>query len=375
MAGLSVRPVESRRDLEAFVRFPWSIYEGRYPHWVPPLLSQERKRLDRRKHPFFEHGDAAYFLAFRDGRPAGRIAAIENRLHNEFHDDRVGFFGFFESVADPAVAEALVAQAADWCRARGRTMLRGPASYSVNEVYGLLVEGFDAPPTILMPYNPPYYASLLEGVGFRKAKDLLAHYGDIGSFNVERLNGVLERVLGRNSRVRIRTVEMGRFRDEVRLIREIYNAAWERNWGFVPMTDAEMDQMARDLKPIIDPRLAFIGEVDGEPAGFALALPDVNQAIRHANGRLWPFGFVKILWHMRKIDRIRIVALGLRPEHRRTGLDGLFYRQLFLNGTAQGYTMGESSWILEDNRTMRQAVEKVGFRIYKTFRVYELGLV
>jgi GNAT superfamily N-acetyltransferase len=374
MMPVSVRPVESRRELETFIRFPRAIYLGRYRPWVPPLLPEERKRFDRRHHPFYEHGDAQLFLAFQDGTPVGRIAAIENRLHNEFHGDRVGFFGFFETIAERDVAHALVEAAAAWCRARELTALRGPASYSTNETCGLLVDGFEDSPTILMPYNPPYYEPLLESCGFRKAKDLFAHTIDTRRFQIERLNRVLERALARNENVRIRNVDMQRFNEEVDLIREIYNAAWEKNWGFVPMTDAEIEKLARDLKPVIDPKLVFIGEVNGETAGFALALPDVNQAIRHANGHVWPFGFLKILFHMRSIDRMRIVALGVRPQYRRTGLDGLFYRQFFLMAEPEGMPTGESSWILEDNHAMRAALEKTGFEAYKTYRMYEKSL-
>lgn len=341
---------------------------------MPPLLSEERKRLDRGRHPFFEHGDAQYFLALDGTRAVGRVAAVENRAHNEFHGDRVGFFGFFESVDDPAVAGALVEAAARWCGDRGLTTLRGPASFSTNETCGLLVEGFDDPPAVLMPYNPSYYGALLESLGFRKAKDLVAYGLHRPEFEMDRLNRLLERILSRHGDVRIRTVEMRRFNDEVRLIREIYNSAWEKNWGFVPMTDAEIDHMARELKRVVDPDLVFIGEVNGEPAGFALALPDVYQAVRHANGRLWPLGLLKILWHMRSLDRIRIITLGVKAEYRRTGLDGLLYRQIFLNGSAAGYTEAESSWILEDNWAMRQALEKIGFHHDKTYRMYDLSI-
>jgi GNAT superfamily N-acetyltransferase len=368
--ALSVRPVETGRELRAFLRLPWSIYPGRYPHWVPPLLAEERKRLDRRRHPFFEHGDAAFFLAWSRGRPVGRIAAIENRLHNEFHGERVGFFGFFECADDPEAAAALVEAAADWCRRRNLTALRGPVQYSMNEVCGLLVDGFDDPPVVLMPYNPPYYLRLLEAAGFRKAKDLVAYEVDRPGFVLDRLNRLLERAARRHA-IRIRALDERRFDDEIALLRDIYNASWERNWGFVPMTDREIEAMARELRRIWDPRLAFVGEVGGVPAGFALALPDVHQAIRHANGRWLPFGWARVWWHLRRIDRIRIFVLGVRPEYRRTGLDGLFYRQFFLNGVEAGYRRAESSWILEDNWPMRLALEKIGFRLYKTYRMLE----
>ncbi len=237
-----------------------------------------------------------------------------------------------------------------------------------------MVENFDDPPYVMMTYNPPYYEQLLSGWGLAKVKDLLAYQGRADLVDHRRFQG-LDRLLARSGfDLRVRSVEMKKFDEEVALIRGIYNAAWERNWGFVPMTDAEVIYMARQLKPIVDPDLALIGEIEGEPAGFALALPDVNQAIRHANGRLFPIGIFKLLWHMRRISGIRVFTLGLKPEFRRTGLASLFYKELFERGSRKGHTVAESSWILEDNRAMWGAVEKMGFWRYKTYRLYERTL-
>lgn len=372
--AIEVRPVRGRVGRRTFLRFPWQIYPGRFSAWVPPLLSEERRRIDPERNPFFEHGAVELYIAYRRGRPVGRIAAIENRLHNEFHNDRVGFFGLFESVRDPEVAGALLDRAAAWVRGRDLDRLRGPVNFSTNEEAGLLVQNFEDPPAILMPYNPPYYAELLEGWGLGKAKDLLAYELEHDDFRHERFRA-LQRVLQRSEHdLEVRSLDMKRFVEEVALIRDLYNQAWERNWGFVPMTDAEVDRMAEQLKPVVEPELALIGEVDGEAAGFALALPDINQALRHLDGRLFPLGIFKLLWYMRRIRRIRIVTLGLKPEYRRTGLDALFYLEIFQRGSRKGYRRAESSWILEENRLMWRALEKMGFHRSKTYRLYERRL-
>jgi GNAT superfamily N-acetyltransferase len=371
---VDVKSVQTRAERRAFIRFPWQIYRGRYPAWVPPLLSEERKRIDPKQNPFFDHGAVELFVAYRGERLAGRIAAIENRLHNEFHSDRVGFFGMFESENDPEVANALLDEAAAWVKDRGLDRLRGPTNFSTNEECGLLVENFEDPPYVMMTYNPPYYEGLLTGWGFEKAKDLLAYEGRQETFDQERFAGLDGMIQRSGLDIRVRSLRMGRFEDEVALVRDLYNAAWERNWGFVPMTDAEVDHLAAQLKPVIDPDLALIGEINGEPAGFALALPNVNQAIRHLNGRLFPFGLFKFLWYRRRVKGIRVITLGLKEEYRRRGLAPLFYIEIFKRAMSKGHTFGESSWILEDNQIMRGAADKMGFRLYKTYRLYERAL-
>ncbi len=371
--SVRVKPVETRAERRAFLKFPWQIYPGSYPAWVPPLLAEERKRIDPRN-PFFTHGSVQLFLAYRDGRVVGRIAAIENTLHNEVHSDRVGFFGLFESVDDSEVAGALLDRAAEWVAARGLDRLRGPTNFSTNDECGLLVDNFADPPYVMMTYNPPYYEELLTGWGLEKAKDLLAYQVRYEDLETPRLVRI-ERAVKRASKdIRVRSISMKRFDEEVALVRDLYNAAWERNWGFVPMNDAEVDYMAKQLKPVVDPDLALIGEVDGQPAGFALALPDVNQAIRHANGRLFPFGLFKLLWHMRRVQGIRVITLGLKAEFRGTAMAPLFYFEMFRRGSSKGHRVAETSWVLEDNQAMRLGVEKMGGRVYKTYRLYERSL-
>lgn len=368
---IQVEPVRGRRDLGRFLRLPWRIYQ-RDSAWVPPLLVDQKTLLNRDKHPFHQHADVEYFLAWRGDDLVGRIAAIVNHRHVEFHDERTGFFGFFESVHDPAVGVALLGAAEAWVAARRMERIRGPMNLSTNEECGLLVAGFEDPPLVMMAHHPPYYADLLEAAGYAKAKDLLAYWLD-DSTPPERLVRGVARVEARLG-VRVRPLELRRFREEVARIQEVYNSAWERNWGFVPMTDAEFAHLARDLRPVVEPSLCVIAETDAEPVGFALALPDYNQALSRIDGRLFPLGLFKLLWYRRKIDRARVLTLGLKPGYRRTGLDAVLYLRLFQAGARTGYHRGECSWILEDNWDMRRGLERMGARVHKTYRIYEKAL-
>lgn len=372
-AAVTVRPVDGRADLSRFIRLPWRIYAND-PVWVPPLLSDLKTVLDRRRHPFHQHADVEYFLAWRGDEVVGRIAAIVNHRHNEFHGEKTGFFGFFECIDDGDVARALLETAEAWLRERGMERVYGPESFSTNEEsgLGLLVDGFDKPPVIMMAHTPPYYPRLVEGAGYVKAKDLLAYWLD-DQRPPERLVRGVER-LRQAERVKLRTLNLKDFAGEVARIKDIYNSAWERNWGFVPMTDAEFDHLARQLRPVVNPRLCAIAEVDGEPVGFALALPDFNQALKHVNGRLFPFGIFKLLWYRRKIDTLRVLTLGLKPGYRQKGIDAMLYLHIFREGVAAGFKQAECSWILEDNWDMRRGLERMGARVYKTYRIYEKTL-
>jgi GNAT superfamily N-acetyltransferase len=372
--AVRVAPVRGRSDLDRFIRLPWRIYRDD-PHWVPPLIREVRLLLDRERHPFHRHAEVATFLAWRDGEVVGRIASIVNHTHVSFHDERAGFFGLFETIDDTAVARALLDTAAAWVAERGMTTLRGPMNLSTNdELYspGVLIDGFDVPPTLLMAHTPRYYARLLEAAGFVKAKDLVAYWLE-GDAPPDRLLRGLAR-LQRTEDIRVRSLEMRDFDAEVRRVQDIYNSAWERNWAFVPMSAEEIAHMARALKPIVNPRLCVIAESAGEPVGFALALPDYNQALRHIDGRLFPFGVFKLLWHRRRIDTARIITLGLRPGYRHKGLDAMMIVHLFREGPPAGYARGECSWILEDNWEMRRGIERIGGHVYKTYRVYERRL-
>lgn len=364
---------DDRDAVEAFIRYPWSVYEGD-DLWVPPLLADMRTMLDPAAHPFHRHSDVQLFLALRDGRPVGRVAAIHNRRHVGFHEEPVGFYGFFECERSARTAGALLDAAARWLRDRGLETMRGPASFSTNEEAGLLVEGFDRSPCVMMPYNPPWYEELILGQGFRESKTLLAYWHD----DPEPPDYLLraEKLLRRRyPELGVRPLRMGDFWREVERIHDIYNAAWSGNWGFVPMTDEEFRHLARDLKHAVDPELALLVEDgDGTPVAFSLSLPDVNQALKHADGRLFPFGLPKILWHGRKIDTVRVITLGIVEGYRGKGIDALLYLETFRRGGARGYHRGEFSWILEDNEAMRRPLEKFGARVYKRYRLYDRAL-
>lgn len=374
---MTVVPVRERRSRARFIDLPWRIYADD-PAWVPPLRSDVRKLMDP-GHPFHEHAEVEYFLALDGaGEAVGRIAAVVNQVYNDFHDTRTGFIGLFESVDDPAVAAALLETAADWLRARGMTEAIGPFNLSTNDELaspGILLEGFDRPPVLLMAHNPPYYRRLFEAAGWQKQKDLLSYWLEEEHAPPERLVKGMERLARRVDGLVVRQLRLKDLDNEVELIKEVYNSAWEKNWGFAPLTESEVEHLAADLKPIIDERFALIAEVHGEPVGFAVALPDYNQALRHVNGRLFPFGLFKLLWHRRNISRLRVFILGLKPGYHRTGIDALFYLKIFQNGLEAGIHQAEASWILEDNWGMRRGLERLGGQVYKTYRVYgtELG--
>jgi GNAT superfamily N-acetyltransferase len=334
--------------------------------------------LSRSKNPFFEHGEADYFLAERDGEVVGRIAAISNRLHNETHGDRVGFFGFFESIHDQTVASALLEEAAQWCRGRNHDVLRGPASFSVNDECGLLVDGFHSPPTLMMPHNPPYYIELVERAGFTKAKDLWVYQGGSEQQYVpvpERLARGTELIRQRQG-ITLRALDLKNFQQEVERIKELYNAAWEKNWGFVPMTEREIDHLAEQFKPVVIREMVPMAEKDGKLIGFGIALPDLNVVFRrHRSGRLFPM-ILDLLWSlkMKRIRRARILLLGVLPEYRGKGVDAMLYHWIWTKSAERKIYWGEAGWILEDNPAMNAGLEKMTFRVYKTYRLYDRPL-
>lgn len=345
--------------------------------WVAPLRMDVRTILDRDKNPFFQHAEAEYLLAERDGAVVGRIAAIRNDAHGAFHPDEkhVGFFGFFECVNDQAVADALFGAAADWLRARGLTVMRGPTSFSTNDECGLLVDGFDTPPVIMNPHNPRYYADLVDRAGFAKAMDLLCYEGKDEGQGMPQEVADRARAMAARAGITVRTIDMKRYWQEVELVKQVYNKAWEINWGFIPMTEAEMNHLAKQLKPVVVPELVLFAEKAGEIIGMAISIPDFNVALKHnPSGRLFPFGLLKILWHKRRIDRIRTLTLGVLKEHRRSGADGLMYEHTWREGRKLGYWWGEASWLLETNWAIRRPMEKLGFKPYKTLRIYDKAL-
>jgi GNAT superfamily N-acetyltransferase len=373
--SVRVREISPGDKLKPFVDLWWK-YNSADPHWVPPLRMVVNKALDRRKHPFHKHAEVAYFLAERGGETVGRIAAFVNRLHNETHGERTGFFGFFEAEDRAETARALVDAAAAWLRERGMESMRGPFNFSTNEEVsspGILIDGFDMPPFVTMSHNPRYYGALMEAAGLAKLKDLVA-YRIPSPDAPERLKRGVDAMLKRHGAT-IRSLDMKNFEREVGIVKDIYNSAWSLNWGFVPFTDEEFAYVANDMKSIVDPALCLIAEVKGEPVGFSLALPDINQALRHLpSGRLTPLNVLKLLWYQRKVDALRVITLGFRPGYQHQGLGAAFYLKTFLNGAERGYKTAEGSWILEDNWEMRQALDKQGAYVYKTYRIYETAL-
>jgi GNAT superfamily N-acetyltransferase len=336
------------------------------------------KLIDEKKNPFYKHADVAWFLAEDEGKIVGRIAAIINHNHNSFHKDRAGFFGFFECINDINVASKLFEAAEDFLRSKGMTQVMGPHNPSTNDELGLLVDGFDLPPVLLMTYNPHYYIDLIEKNGYAKAKDLYAWLLSTDTSRSEKLIRVTE-AMQKRARITIRAFNKNDFANEVARIKALYNSVWEKNWGFVPMTDEEFDFLAGDLKQIYDPDLIFFAEKEGKTIGFALSLPDVNQAFR-AGPRI-PSGFMNLpiaLWNLlakkKAIDTVRILTLGVAKEYRGRGIDAMFYRKTIEIAEAKEYKFGEASWILEDNDMMNRACEMMNGKKYKTYRVYQKAL-
>lgn len=365
---LKVHEVSTRQELRHFIYLPWIIYRGDQ-NWVPPLLLDEKARFNRKKSPFFTHSEASFFLARENGNPVGRIAAILNTNHNTFHNEKTCFFGFFECIDSQEVAEALFEKVKEYARSKKMEILRGPMNYSTNETCGLLVKGFDSPPYVLMPYNPVYYPRLIEDAGFTKTKDLYAYYLTSTIFSKRVVD--LSKKIARRYNISVRTASMKHLREEVERVRTIYNAAWEKNWGFVPMTDEEFDHMAKELKPIVNPRLCLFAEVKGEPVGFSLGLPDWNQALIHLNGRLFPFGILKLLYYKNKTDALRVITMGVIEQYRHKGIETLLNARMLEEGVATGMPRGEMSWVLEDNVMMNKGMETLGADRYKTYRIYD----
>ena len=369
MAGIEVVAVENKAGLNQFVELPYSLYRDD-PHWVPPLRIAVKELLDRAKHPFYANADAQFYIARRNGTVLGRVAAILDKAHNRFHEENTGFFGFFECVNDVAVARALLEQARQWLVERGAGLVRGPVSPSTNYECAMLIEGFDSDPLVMMPYNPPYYPVLMDQVGLRKAKDLYAYLSNSSVVDTAKIERVAERVLA-STGVTVRPIDVKNFQAEVERVWEVYNAAWSRNWGFIPMSREEFMQMGKEMKQILKPELVLIGEVGGRMVGFALCLPDINQALKPAKGSLLPTGLVKILYHQRLIKRARVLALGVVEEYRTSGLAAGFYATLVRNARKLGIGDCELSWILEDNVLMNRSLKVMGAKRYKTYRIYE----
>ena len=370
---MQIEQVSDKKGLDQFILFPWKVYKGN-PNWVPPLIS-ELKFVLGDKNPFFHHAEAAYFLARKDGDIVGRIAAIVDRNHINVHKEQAGFFGYFECLPDVSIAQGLLNAAAAWLRERDIEIMRGPMNPSTNDECGFLLEGFDSPPMIMMTYTPQYYLDYMETCGLTKSKDLYAFISIINDVSAGRrleklASGVRARVPGLN----VRPANMRQFGRELETVKDIYNSAWSDNWGFVPMTDEEIESMAKRLKPLIVPELLLMAEVNGSPAAFFMAVPDYNQVLSKINGRLGPIGIVKFLWYSRKISDIRIMTVGVKEEYRKKGIEGLLYLESFKAALRKGYKRAEMSWVLEDNVLAQRGCELMGGKLYKKYRIYEKKL-
>ena len=374
MGSLEIRPVHSTGDLRRFIRLPFRLYRDE-PNWVAPLLFERKQFLDRRKNPFFEHGRAEYFLALRDGRPVGRITAQVDDNFQSFQENRWGWFGFFECEEDPEVAKALLDRAEQWLRGQNCDRMVGPADFTTNDECGVLLEGHERTPLILSPWTHRYYPALLEGAGMAKAMDLLMWELHISGRH--RVNPVIWKLADQVEQrhgVIVRPFRKKDIQAEVSRFMEVYNAAWEKNWGFVPLTEKEVRHYAGQLKPFLDENWAYVAEKDGETVGAALTLPDYNQVLLHLRGRILPFGWAKFLWYRRKIDRVRVFALGVKPEWQHTGVAAKFYERHFEAATRTPQTYGEMGWILEVNKNMNKAMEAMCGEIVRRFRLYEREL-
>jgi GNAT superfamily N-acetyltransferase len=370
-AVVAVEPVLSAAQRRRFVQLPWAIYRDD-PHWIPPLLGNLARMLNYAPSPFYADAEIRTFLATRGGRDVGRIAAIVNHAHNRRFDERRGFFGFFECEDDVAAASALFTAAATWLASQGMTAMRGPVNPSMNHECGLLVDGFDESPTFMNTYNPPWYAGLLDRCGFRRAHDLVAFSGSLDELAavVERIAPITEACQRRHG-VALRPFRMTSFRKEVRLFLDIFNRSFAKLWGFVPMAEAEIADMAGDLRLLLVPELTAIAEMDGSAVGAVFALPDYNPRIKAIDGRLFPFGFVRLLWNKQAIRRVRVISANVVPEYQTFGLGLVLLTSLLPAARRRGVQEVEFSWVHESNHLSYGVLDRIGMRVTKTYRMYD----
>ncbi|OGP92670.1 MAG: hypothetical protein A2156_04780 [Deltaproteobacteria bacterium RBG_16_48_10] len=369
---ITVEEATNDNDLMTFIRFPWEVYQGN-PYWVPPLIKDQLQKLSP-SHPFRSHSEMILFLAYQEGRIAGRIAGIIDHHYVEFHQEKIGFFGFFESIPEPEVSGVLFAQVRNWLKSHGMEKMAGPMNPSTNDECGLLIDRFEAPPCLMMPYNPRYYPDLVEGEGLKKVMDLYAYSLEQKTFQLDRLSRITERLGKREPQLHIRPINLRSFDRELTIVKELYNQAWSKNWGFVPLTDAEIDDLARNLRPLVVPDLVLFAYWGEEPVGFSVALPDYNEVLKHLNGKIGLWGGLKFLYYSRKIHKIRVMLLGVKHAFQKKGIEGFLYIETFKRGIRKGYYRAESSWILESNPLMQHGIKAMGGKRDKTYRIYETPL-
>lgn len=374
MPHLDIVPVSTSKQQKQFLNLPWELYRGD-PNWITRLRSTERELVGFKKHPFHEVNEVQAFLALRDNRPVGRILAILNRGHVQSYDENLGFFGFFESIDDQSVGDGLLNAARDWLAERGMEAVRGPVNPSLNYDCGLLIEGFDTPPTFMMTYNPPYYARLIETYGFVKSQDMFAYSADVDM--LETVDKKLEFIVNEAKRrfeINLRTLDTSRFDAEVRMFLDIYNKSLVGTWGFVPLSEGEIDHMSASLRHLIVPEMTAVAEVEGRPVGAVFGLLDYNPRIKRIGGRLFPFGFIRLLWNRRSIHRVRLISTNVLPEFQKWGLGVVLLAQLLPDALRWGIREGEFSWVLESNHLSRKSLERGGARLEKTYRIYDFAM-
>lgn len=371
---IEIIPVSNRRELKDFVMLPFRLYK-QDPNWVPPIIKDQLKFLDPTHNAFFQHSEAQLYLARRNGKTVGRISAHTNTRHNLEHKDEMGFFGFFECEDDQEAANRLLQTALDWNREHKRSGMRGPFNFTINAECGLLVDGFDTPPMIMMRHDLPYYARLLENAGFHKVMDMYAYFSERTEIpeRVERMAALIEK----RTKVQIRTLSKDNIqrRKDIETVFQVYTEAWQYNWGHVPLTEAEFQELADELLPIAEPSLVFIAEVDGRPVGFCLAMPNYNEVLKAMNGRVNPITLYKAMRARKKISTARVVTMGIIREFQQRGIDTLFYYYAYKNGLPMGLYKGEFSWVLENNIMMIRVAEMLDAKVYKTYRIYEKDIL
>ncbi|TAL25682.1 MAG: hypothetical protein EPN94_04800 [Nitrospirae bacterium] len=362
--------VKTAKDLDEFVRFPFFLY-SKDTCYVPQLIKETIEQFSD-KNPFFKHSTVRYFIAEKEGKCAGRIASIVNQRHIKFHDEKAGFFGFFECANDPEVSSSLLDKACIELKKEGMELIRGPMNFSTNEECGFLFEGFNEPPMLMTPYNMPYYNELMETYGMDKSKDLYAFIYYVKDKLPEKILRVA--AIAEKRGITVRPVEKKNFSEEMKAFKEVYNSAWEKNWGFIPLTDEELDYLGSRLKQIAVPDMTLIAEDKGKPVGFMGMVPDFNYVLRQMNGKINPMTIMKALYYSRKIKDLRMLLLGIRAEYRNKGVDAILFREGFKGVKKGGYKRVEFSWILEDNIPIQRLVEMIGGRLYKKYRIYEKRL-
>ncbi|MBC7889350.1 MAG: hypothetical protein H7Z13_15845 [Ferruginibacter sp.] len=369
---ITIKPVVTKAELASFIDFPHTLFEGD-KNYVPELHIAQRDVLTPGKHPFHDHSTIQPFLAYEDGKIKGRIAAILNNNHNSFSNRTDGFFGFFDIYNDAVVAEKLIAEAKNWLVSKGLTTMIGPVNPTTNDPSGLLIEGYDSPPVAMMTYNKPYYKDLLTANGFVKKFDLLAYNlptNAVDKRTIQLKEALRKRFEERN--IKVRNINLKDFKNEVQKILGVYNSAWQENTGFVPMTEDEFKYLAKDLKMILDKDFCMVAEKDGKVIGFALAIPDINQVlIKIKRGRLMPFGIFKLLLGLKKINYVRIIALGVNAEFRKAGIEAYFYSEIIQKAIDKKIKGGEASWILENNEMMNKGLRNLNATVYKRYRIFE----